>query len=282
MLFRGFVGITLLSVIVTGGRNANAQGAPVAQLSIEAGDFFFRAPRRVAAGWTTIRLRNLGSSFHHAVLLRLQPGESRAAALARVNARKGDPDLPIPGTTSIGGPEGRMPSGDSYATVDLAAGEYLIVCTIPTSDGSPHAAHGMFASLTVRPATVRSGARQPPTPDVVIRMGDYAYSLSDNRLEAGWRTLRIENTGPAEHIAELAILKSHKTLAGVLTWANSGFPRATEPMTTIGGSTRLALGQSSYVHVRLTSGRYVIFCMLHDQADRQHLKLGMLKEIVVN
>lgn len=137
-----------------------AQRAPRADITIVAGDFFFRAPRTAPAGRTTIRLRNLGPGFHHAVLLRLEPGESREAAVERVRRWAGDPDRPIPGTVSVGGPEGRMPSGDSFTTVDLEPGEYLIVCTIPLDDGTPHAARGMYAPLSV---TARRDAPAPLT-----------------------------------------------------------------------------------------------------------------------
>jgi hypothetical protein len=60
---------------------------------------------------------------------RLASPDSADAVIARLRDRV--TDRPIPGTTSIGGPEGRMPSGESYVTVDLEPGEYLIVCTIP-------------------------------------------------------------------------------------------------------------------------------------------------------
>lgn len=257
-----------------------AQRAPRADLTIVAGDFFFRAPRTAPGGRTTIRLRNLGPRFHHAVLLRLEPGESREAAVERVRRWAGDPDRPIPGTVSVGGPEGRMPSGDSFATVDLEPGEYLIACTIPIDDGAPHAARGMYAPLTVT-APPDAPTPRAPAPDIVVRMTDYAYTLSRERLRPGWRTLRVENAGRAEHIAEIAALKPGRRAADMLRWAEGGFRAAEEPKTTVGGSTRLAVGRASDVRIYFAPGRYVIFCMLHGPGDRQHLKLGMLKELTV-
>lgn len=262
-------------------QDADAQAAPAAQITIEAGNYFFRAPRRAPAGWTTIRLRNGGPSFHHVVLLRLKPGESSDSVLARVLRRRGDPDVAIPGSVSVGGPEGHMPSGDSYATVNLLAGEYLIVCTIPSDDGSSHASRGMSALLTVVPRTPAQLAPAPPVPDLVVRMADYAYSLSREQLSTGWRTFRIENAGKSEHIAELARLKVGRSPADMFKWAAADFAASAEPKVTIGGSTRVVVGGVSFVHARLTPGRYVIFCMLHDRSDRHHIKLGMLKEFTV-
>lgn len=91
----------------------------------------------------------------------------------------------------------------------------------------------------------------------------------------------MENAGPSEHIAELARLKDGHTAADVLRWAAAGFPSVTEPTLTIGGSTRLSVGQASYIHVNLVPGRYVIYCMLNEARNRQHVTLGMLREFRV-
>jgi len=182
---------------------------------------------------------------------------------------------------SIGGPEGRMPSGDSFATVDLESGEYLIICTIPLDDGTPHAAKGMYAPLTVTRRRNGPPAQRDLAPDLVVRMTDYAYTLSTDRLQAGWRTMRVHNDGPAEHIAEIGILKTGRSAGEMLQWANGGFRDAQNPKTTLGGSTRLAVGRSDDIRIYLAPGRYVFFCMLHGPGDRHHLKLGMLKELIV-
>ena len=266
----------MLLTVGTGGSAQAGRRAPVAQLTIEAADFSFRAPRFASAGWTTIRLKNGGPSFHHVVLLRLKPGESRDSVLTRTIARQGDPDSPIPGAVSVGGPEGHMPAGDSYATVNLVVGEYLIVCLIPSSNGRNHAARGMFAPLTVVPG-LASQLAAPPS-DLVVSLSDYSFGLSKTEVQAGWRTLRVENAGPAEHIAELARLQDGRTAADLLRWLAGA---TAEPIVTVGGSTRVAVGGMSFVHVNLQRGRYVLLCMLQDRGDRQHVALGMFKEFTV-
>lgn len=277
-----FTAPVLLLLATTFG--ACTQGRPPeADLTIEAHDFAFRAPRVVRPGRTTIRLINLGPTYHHAVLLRLASPDSADAVIARLRHWSNDPDLPIPGTTSVGGPEGHMPSGDSYVTVNLEPGEYLIACTIPLPGGAPHAARGMYLRLTVQPWAAANPRREPPLaePDMVIRATDYSYTLSTDRLESGWRTIRFHNAGAVEHIAEVAILKPGKTAASLLEWATNGFHPADAPKTTIGGSTRLATGRSSDIHIDLQPGRYVVFCMLHIPGGPPHVRLGMVKEFVV-
>ena len=255
------------------------QGAPVPSLTIQAGDYYFRAPRSIPAGWTTIRLENHGPGFHHAVLLRLQAGQSRAAALTRILERRGDPDRAIDGTVSIGGPEGHMPSGDSFVSVFLEAGEYLIVCMIPLADGAPHAARGMYAPLTVTAAKPPLAAA--PRADLVLRMTDYAYAVSHARVAAGWRTIRVDNAGGTEHIAEVARLKPGRSVEDVWRWFRGELPDSLEPVTTIGGSTRVATSGVSYMHLPLTPGHYVVYCMLQDQHRRPHVALGMFGELTV-
>lgn len=259
----------------------SAATPPIAQVTIEAGDYYFRAPAQTTEGWITIRLRNRGPSFHHVVLLRISPDASKDSVLARVTTRRGDPDARIVGSLSVGGPEGRMPSGDSYTTVKLDPGTYLLVCTIPLADGAPHATKGMSTELTVLPRTAGGAASRPPAADLDVHLLDYAYTMSRVTLRPGWRTIRVENAGPSEHIAELARLKEGHTAADMLGWAAANFPSATEPKLTISGSTRLSVGQASYIHVNLAPGRYVFFCMLHDGKNRQHVKLGMLREFRV-
>lgn len=257
---------------------------PEADLTIEARDFAFRAPRVIGPGRTTIRLRNFGPSYHHAVLLRLDSPDSADAVIARLQNRANDSDGPVPGATSIGGPEGHMPSGDSYVTVDVEPGEYLIVCTIPEPGGVPHVARGMYRRLTVRPWSGAGPMREPPLaePDMVIRATDYAYTLTTDRLESGWRTIRFHNAGAVEHIAEIAALKPGKTAAGIRDWIRKGFHPADNPKTTIGGSTRLAPGRFDDIHIYLRPGRYVVFCMLHVPGGPAHVLVGMAKEFVVD
>lgn len=147
-----------------------------------------------------------------------------------------------------------MPTGDSFATINLTPGQYLIVCTIPLKDGSPHAAKGMWAPLTVVPATSMRTRSQRPAADVNVRLTDYAYTISRDTLRAGWRVFRVENAGPAEHIAEIARLRDGRTAADMLEWADRNFAPSAEPKTTIAGSSRLSVGEVSYVRVELRPG----------------------------
>jgi hypothetical protein len=197
-------------------------------------------------------------------------------------AGAGGLDAPIPGATSVGGAEGRRPTGDSYATIDLIPGEYLLICTIPMDDGTPHAAKGMHTSLLVKPAPNndrRPGTRSP-RPDLTLTAFDYAYQGDTNHLHSGWRTIRLVNRGPAAHIAEIGRLAPGKTSADVLRWAQGGF-KGQPPMTPIGGTTRIPAGASSLFSVQLEKGRYAIYCRLLDAHDHEHVQLGMLRELIV-
>jgi plastocyanin len=141
----------------------------------------------------------------------------------------------------------------------------------------------MYRRLTVRPGAAANPGREPPLaePDMVIQATDYSYTLSTDRLESGWRTIRFHNAGAVEHIAEVALLKPGKTAAKLLEWVRNGLDPADSPKTTIGGSTRLATGRSSDIHIYVRPGRYVVFCMLHIPRGPQHVLVGMVKKFVV-
>lgn len=185
----------LLVAIPAGPPLRPAATPPIAQVTIDAGDYYFRAPAQTTEGWTTIRLRNRGPSFHHVVVLRLGPEASKDSVLARVITRRGDPDARIVGSLSVGGPEGRMPSGDSYTTVKLDPGTYLLVCTIPLADGAPHASRGMSTELTVLPRTPSERASRPPAADLDVRLLDRFCAPAGE--PSAWRMLVRRSTSPS-------------------------------------------------------------------------------------
>ena len=56
---------------------------------------------------------------------------------------------PPPGK-AMGGTSGQRQGDVAYLPVDLAAGNYLLVCFLPDAkDGKPHLAHGMIKEFTI-------------------------------------------------------------------------------------------------------------------------------------
>ena len=118
--------------------------APV--IEWEAGDYSFTGPETVPAGVVNIRLSNLGMEPHHAQLLRLRDGVSFDDLMAAL-PEEGDAALRL--VTLEGGAGAIDPHRNSEVTLNLKAGNYVLVCFIPSPDGLPHLAKGMLKPLQV-------------------------------------------------------------------------------------------------------------------------------------
>ena len=101
-------------------------------VEVTATDYAFAMPDTLPSGVTTFRLINQGAELHHLVLTRIPDGMT-AADFARL------PEGPPPaGTVMVGGPNPATPGGTVEATLDLAPGQYTVVCIIPSPDGKAH------------------------------------------------------------------------------------------------------------------------------------------------
>ncbi len=126
----------------------NGAAAPVADAELRLKDFAFTHPP-LTAGTHVIRVINDGPQIHEAQLVRLPEGKSMqdfAATLAPgyQGERVGTP---------LGG-AGAFSSGfDGYWTVTLEPGTYVLVCFVPSPDGTPHLLQGMMEEFTVAAAS---------------------------------------------------------------------------------------------------------------------------------
>jgi hypothetical protein len=172
-------------------------GRPRPDFTITATDSAFEMPREVPAGWRTLRFRNVGREFHHAVFLRVQSERGADSALTALATWKEDWDRPVPGTVSIGGVEGYFtdrPGEDTFAILDLRPGLYLVLCMIPGDHGL-HVTRGMHGLLRVN-ATAAIGP-PAPTPTARLHASDYAYRLTRSRFAPGWHLIEVSADGPS-------------------------------------------------------------------------------------
>lgn len=284
--------LAFAAVALAAGRPGIGQrSAPRADFTVTAGDYSLHLPPTVPAGWRTVRFRNSGREFHHAVFLRVRDARAADSALAVLATWREDWDRPVAGTRSIGGVEGSLiltgtearPGEDTYATLDLQPGLYLVVCMIP-SGGVLHVNRGMHALLRVTPPRARDGgASSPPTPDATLRASDYSYRLAPRGLAPGWRLVEVTGAGPAEHVAEFARLRPGRTLADVLAPPRRAAGGADDDpeAAVVGGTTRLAAGARAFVWLHLSRGTYVVQCPLHTPAHQSHVRRGMVAELQV-
>ena len=108
-------------------------------------DYGFEFSQPLQAGKQTMRVKNAAEQGHEVVLIKLAPGKKAMDVLAWMEKMEGPPPgAPIGGTTPMARGE------ENLITVDLAPGEYGLVCFVgDAKTGKPHFVHGMVKEIVV-------------------------------------------------------------------------------------------------------------------------------------
>lgn len=234
-------------------------------------DFKFDAPDVIPAGTTQFIFTNKGPSLHHLAILKLNGGKT----VDDLRAALANPGPPPSWVKEYGGANAPEPGTESNVTLNLAPGNYALICFVDIG-GPPHFAKGM-----VRPLRVVPSKRVDPAPAASVTMSlyDYNFKLSAP-IRAGTRTIRVHNAGKQHHEVELVQLAPGKTVKEVLDWI--GKPDGPPPGKAIGGVAGMEPGMTEYFTANFTPGKYGLICFLPDVKDgKPHLAHGMVQEITV-
>jgi hypothetical protein len=240
-------------------------------------DFAFEAPDTIAAGLTTIELRNSGNEPHHVQLLRLNDQvtiEQFTAALAQGEG-------PALALVSLDGGVGQLANGGvGEVVVDLRPGQYVLVCFVESPDGVPHLAKGMVKPVRVAAAPAVAVPVTAPPSAGTFTMKDFTYDLPAS-IGSGRQVYRVVNEGPQQlHEANILKLDAGKTVADVTSFVTS--PGGPPPFTPVGGMQGLSVNSSGFAVTQLQAGNYAVVCFIPDPASgRPHIELGMGKEFTV-
>ena len=143
---------------------------------MHAREFAFIAPASIAAGTTTFRLVNDGKEVHQISIFQLAKGKTLVDFAAAMKANK-----PAPWAVGVGGPNAAGPGQTIDATVTLDAGNYILVCWVPSPGAPvPHMAKGMIQPLSV---TAPGGDHAVGGVDGLV--GRRARQAADRHPEAG-------------------------------------------------------------------------------------------------
>ncbi len=257
-----------------GGEDDPPAAGRINKLTIKARDYvFYDMPDTITAGATEIRLENAGPELHHVQLVRLEEGKTMDDLLAAVKAGPG----PLPAwAVEVGGPNTPVPNGTSVTLVDFEAGNYAIVCVIPSKDGVPHFMKGMVRGLTVVPN--KAAAMMPPA-DIVLTLRDYSFEF-DKPITSGVKTIRVENAAQQSHEALLVALEEGKSVSDLLAWFET--EQGPPPGMPLGGTTGFAQGEVNIINVDIKPGRYALICFVPDAKDgKPHIAHGMVREFTV-
>ncbi len=255
---------------------ATQAGAPVgpAVVTVHAKDFAFDAPAQISGGLTTFKLVNDGQTFHHMVIVRLDSGKT-VADFQEAMKKQGPPPA---WAVFIGGPNAPDPTKESNATLDLRAGNYVLLCLVDGPDGVPHFAKGMVHPLTVGPAT--GVAATAPTADITIGLKEYGFDLS-KPITAGAHTFEVRNAGAQQHEVELIKLAPGKKVEDLLKWMQK--PDGPPPGSGVGGAVVGLTGAPVYFTADFTAGDFVFICFIPDAKDQKpHFAHGMVHSFTVN
>jgi hypothetical protein len=115
---------------------------PVATATVHLVDFAFSLPS-LTAGRHLLRIINDGKEPHEIFVLRIPEGKTYADLMASF----------APGGERIGTPMGGngaiSPGESNWWEIDLPAGNYAVLCFVPSPDGTPHVVKGMAMPLTI-------------------------------------------------------------------------------------------------------------------------------------
>jgi len=252
-------------------RNANV-------VTVTATDYAFQAPDTIAAGRTTFHLVNKGPDMHHIWLIKLEQGKTLKDL---VEATKTPGPLPK-WAVEVGGPNTPMPGGESWATVDLEAGRYVMACVIPAkTDGQPHFMKGMVkeVAVTARHGVQQAGKTVAPAADVVMTLDDYDFRVS-SPITTATKTIRFRNVAEQTHEAIIIRLDPGTTVQQFLGAMEK--PQGPPPGALIGGITGIAKGRTVDITASFTPGDYALICFVPDAKDgKPHLAHGMVKQFSV-
>ncbi len=251
---------------------ADHPAGPPPVVDIQAADFAYQAPDTIPGGWVTLRIHNEGQELHHGALYRLTEGKTIADVMAL-----GPGEMPA-WMVAVGGPSAPNPGGMLEATVNLAPGNYLLICEVPSPDGKLHFMKGMLRPLTV---VAPAHPAEPPAADITVRLTDYAFTFS-RELTAGRYTFRVESAPGQPHEVVIARLAAGKTAEDLLAWVEKmDGPPPAEGI--VGGTTALGAGEVNIFQAELTPGDYAVICFVPDARDgKPHAAHGMMRTIRIS
>ena len=280
--------LPLVPIIALAAMAACARETPIPEIALGAADYAFTMPDSLAAGLVHVRMTNTGQEDHHAQFIRLNDGVTYAAfdsarqSVLQAAATEGEGAFTrlFQVASAAGGAAPVGPGGQAEAVLDLQAGNYVMLCFIPSPDGTPHLAKGMTKRFTV---TASSG--RPPAAPVAtdtVRMSDFAFQMP--AMRAGRTTVAVTNTGQEAH--EFVIVRLKGITAeqfGQMMSAPPPPPPAgapppgPPPFEFVGGLQGIMPGQRAWTTLELTAGSYVAICAIPSAANqgRPHVALGM-------
>lgn len=284
---------TATATSTTAEAGAGAEGG-ANELSIEMVDFGYKVEGTLKPGKATVTSTNSGKEWHMAGMGRLKEGatvEALVKALQSAGDSEEDPtaefieeELDSPGHIL-------QPGATQSLTVDLKAGNYVMLCFLPTEgEGSPHFSKGMVNGFTVKDG---EEVTEEPTADATITLGDEADPTGvPTDLKSGKHTFKVTAEGDKGkdfiigQLAEGKEFEAFDTYFETLFEQEGGPPKGAAeqaPGKILGSTFEIHPGQSIWVTVDIPAGEtYFVGTTNSDSEDPEGEEQTVDKFVKVN
>ncbi|HEX2575442.1 MAG TPA: hypothetical protein VHK88_03775 [Aquihabitans sp.] len=223
-------------------------------------DFSFTAVDTEAApGPVTIRARNEGAEPHQLTIGR-PTGDLTAANFAERFERDGEAAV-IDQVEWAGGPNALPPGETGVAVADLAPGDYIVVCFMPSADGTSHVMKGMVSELHVGEPDPTAPPTAEPVASETIEVEDFAIRLPEGFEGKG--LVELANVGEQPHELVLLRPRDGKGIADIVAWNEAG-QQGPPPYDFAGGLGVIEAGTSGWTELDLEPGSYLAVCVVPD------------------
>ena len=131
--------------------NGVEMAAPVADFKVDMDEFSFTMPDEMQAGPRLWEINNVGEQWHEFIIFKPEEGAT-LEQLVELAMLEEEPEGPIP-FEEVGFFSSMGSNTKAWATFDLPAGEYYVVCFLPDIEDeamTSHVAHGMVRTLIVK------------------------------------------------------------------------------------------------------------------------------------
>ena len=246
--------------------------ALAAAVQITATDYKLSMPDKIPSGVTTFIFENKGSEPHYVRFVRVEKGHTIDDFVAWQKS-----GTPIPDWLVSSGGIGTIPPGmtEEY-TATLAAGNYVVICTYPMADGTPHLVKGMYTALRVGPDA--SAERTPASEDLTVTMHDHGFQLTAP-VSGGKTRWHVHNNGSEPHQALLVRLPDDVNEFRERQWFANG-SRGRRDGIPAGGVVELLPDADAWFSLELKPGRYLLLCSVLEEEGR-HFDLGMIYHFTI-
>lgn len=137
---------------------------------------------------------------------------------------------------------------------------------------------GIVCLLATLLSSGLAGGVQPP--EVLIVAEEYTFS-GPERIDGGWKTIRLKNQGREIHHVQFLKLPADKTGKDFNEALASDSTRLPSWVIRYGGVNSVMPGEDATVIINLDSGEYVLICGIPDKRGLPHVIRGMTKSIQV-